>query len=206
MLKIFCYFIIVLSAFCIPLQAQSNLEYENAGSYPVTFSIWDEELGEEVEKTIFVTIIRPKTVINEQTGEAIDAKDILIGHNTAKNLSSEDLIAHAQAHAWDLRDGSPVAVVAAQVEIIDRENGFYRVIFSTEKGTATQINMIETKAPLTPQNEEYINILDVHSTVNFWSWSIGALFVILSISLGILYLGIKLEVRSITKLLYRHQK
>ena len=111
-------------------------EIDKAGTYRVKVYTLDKE-GREVEGYAMVTVTFPYTVISEENQEGIDAQDIkLTDTEQIQDLSAEELIAWGQAHAWSLSDGMPVTIAEVSVEA---EEGFYEVLYSTEKGTSVKV-------------------------------------------------------------------
>src|SRR5699024_8853237 len=82
-----------------PILDDSTLEQaEEAGTYPVEVSYVSEN-GESIKKTIYITIYFPKTEKNDVFNEAIDATDVFLNEKSFKELTDNELIQLANAHA-----------------------------------------------------------------------------------------------------------
>lgn len=131
------------------------IEQDTAGTYPVKITYIDEVTNETITKTIYMTVMYPKTVISNINGEGIDAQDIIISEKNAENMSTTDIINQAKAHAWKLEDGSEISIVSVEVEAIESNIGLYKIILSTEQGTTATIQMLKTKEQLLIADKQY---------------------------------------------------
>lgn len=139
-------FLACVGSFMVPVQAlqpstkepisQEELQYlEEAGTYPVRLQIQDGRVTEE--RIVYVTVTFPRTIVSEVYQEAIDAYDFELAQATIDELSNEQLIALARAHAWSTYDGHAIAITDVQVS--GSASG-YLVSFATELGTSITVN------------------------------------------------------------------
>lgn len=163
--------------------AEVITEIEEAGTYPVKYSYYDEATGEYVETETYVTIERVRTVINEYEGEGIDATDFVITKGTVQNLSKVELIQKARAHAWNINDGANIPIEVAAVKTINKDAGIYEVRFATAKGTATTITVLEQRESNILPTDIFIGDIGQETLIMKWRsyflWPILILFIII---------------------------
>ncbi|TLG73896.1 hypothetical protein [Culicoidibacter larvae] len=185
-------------------QLQEN--YDEAGTYPIEVSAVDKN-GTVVKKTIYVTVLFEKTVINKEVQEAIDAHDVLVESGVFRQLSNDDLIRITNAHAWQTNDGSTVPITSVLTHVIDEAAGKYQVTFATELGSAITVNVYETDKKILPVSNIYLNPEDFGIINNFQTFFFFILLLILVpiIIFVVQYYIIRREQKEVEDLLYREQ-
>ena len=83
--------------------------------------------GEELEK-------------DEKTGETITANSFSIIDIKVGKLTNAQYIAKASATAWVTSNGDKVAITQVDASKVKKENGTYKVTFSTAKGTSIEVD------------------------------------------------------------------
>jgi hypothetical protein len=175
--------------------------FEEAGTYPV--EMWfEDEKGNSVKKTMYVTVTFKNTIVSETYSEGIDAYDVYIPENTFTTLSDDELIALTNARAWDTRDGSHIPIV----KVLKSTNGkIHRTSFLTERETMVTVNIIERERQM---EEFYVreSYTSPESYINGSLWSFGlsllAMIVTPSILLFFVYFWIRHKVGFATRVLY----
>ncbi len=77
--------------------------------------------------------------IDKATGETITASDFAISRRAMKSMTKSDWIAKANATAWKTATGRKVAVTKVDHSDVAKEEGEYKVTFSTDKGTSVTV-------------------------------------------------------------------
>lgn len=197
-----------LITLCQPISiiAQS-ITFDEAGTYPVVIK---DEYGQET-KTIYVTVLFPRTQVNESEREAIDAHDISVEKGIFASLTDTELITLAKAHAWNLNDGTNIPITNVERATSQTENSWFQVTFKTARGTATTINVIELEPRQTASTSTFV---EQQFYVNFFEFVSSyemlfliSLYILLPIIiLCILYWLTNHRVKKVEQLLYRIQK
>lgn len=186
-----------------PVESTENMR--EAGTYPVVVSHKDKGTGEEKEVVVYVTVITPRTTIDEGVNEGIDASDVLVPARTMEDITDATIITLTNAHAWNLVDGSPIAIAKVELISIDDKEGVYQVKFSTEKGTATTVTILETLESNFVLDEEYINTIGLYGIISRWIWGFIISIVLLLIIIVVLYIYIRRRVKRIEETLYERK-
>lgn len=185
---------------------QSQENYDEAGTYPIEVSSTDEN-GKVISKTIYVTVLFEKTVVNKEVQEAIDAHDVLIESGLFRQLSNDDLIRITNAHAWHTDDGSTVPITSVITHVVDEASGKYQVSFATELGSTITVNVYESEKKILPVSNVYLNPENFGIINNFQTFFF---FILLLILLPIIifivqYYIIRREQKQVEDLLYREK-
>jgi hypothetical protein len=177
---------------------------ETAGTYPVTFQYQDEN-GNVVKKTVYITLMYLRTIISEEYGEGIDAYDIEIQQGMFEKLSDTDLKKLANAHAWRTDNGMEVAIVEVDRMVINKNLSKYQVTFKTANQTATTINVVETIVDETRNTlYSYFSFWDTLDI--WWIFFFVPLFMLFPVILMFYnYLKLRKEVRKAHILLYNEK-
>jgi len=209
--KVIIFFSIISLFFLLPyhlITAAINeyIEYSEimeAGTYPIT--VYDKY--NKNEKVIYITILYPRTVVNAKYHEAIDAFDAYIPQNIFYDLSDQEIINITKARAWNIEENVELKVIVKNRILKDAQSGWYSVIFTTEKGTETIVNIIEVAEDVLTINNlsnfvDFMVLNDYHTT-----WIFVTLLIILpTILLCIIKLYISYYLKYIKKLLYNNDK
>ncbi len=91
--------------------------------------------------TVKMEVKKEDPVINENAKEKISANDFYLDVDDVQHLTQQDIVARADAQAWDYETDEFVGIPHIKYEI-QAENGVYPVEFSTSKGTSITVNMI----------------------------------------------------------------
>lgn len=102
-------------------------------------TIVETKIGTSISVTMEVKEENP--VINEQAKEKMSANDFFLDIDDVNNLTEADIIARADAQAWDYEEDNFVGISHIDYEI-KAEKGVYPVTFKTNNGTSISINMI----------------------------------------------------------------
>lgn len=138
----------------------SSTSVEDVGTYPITYSYYDEETGLEKEKTVYVTLTRDKTIINQEYQEAIDANDLLVEKGVLDEVTDEELIRMTNAKAWDVRTGNSLPIVVVELKVVNEAQGIYSVFYSTQAGTSVVIYIVEMEGYFVTGKNSYMNLTD----------------------------------------------
>lgn len=184
---------------------ESTAKMREAGTYPVTVSHKDKVTGEEKEVVVYVTVITPRTTIDEGVNEGIDASDVLVPVGTMENITDAVIITLTNAHAWNLADGSSITIAKVELISIDDKEGMYQVKFSTEKGTATIVTILESLESNFVLDEEYINTIGIYGIISRWIWGFILSIMLLLAIIVILYIYIRRRVKRIEDTLYERK-
>ncbi|MDF9838263.1 cell division inhibitor SulA, partial [Breznakia sp. PFB2-8] len=114
------------------VKVTSTIE-QAVGVYEVTY---ETALGTKL--TLKVTVKDDNSIINEENQELIYAHDFDVNLTAVSKLSEADIIALAEAQAWDIVTGDSVTV-RVKVSAIQAKAGKYEVTFTTEKGTTITV-------------------------------------------------------------------
>ncbi len=93
--------------------------------------------------TVTMKVSDEKPVINEKANERMSANDFYLDVNDIKELTEADIIARADAQAWNPDTDTLISIHRVEYEISEK-NGIYPVTFSTQAGTSITANMIVT--------------------------------------------------------------
>ncbi len=99
----------------------------------------ETKAGTSISVTMHVSNEKP--VYNKEANEKISANDFYLDIADVKELTNADIIARADAQAWDPIKDEFLSISKIEYEILP-ENGTYPVTFYTHAGTNVTINMI----------------------------------------------------------------
>lgn len=102
-------------------------------------TIVETKIGTSISVNMEVKEENP--VINEAAKEKMSANDFFLDIDDVNNLTEADIIARADAQAWDYEEDAFIGINQIEYEI-KAEKGVYPVTFKTSKGTSISINMI----------------------------------------------------------------
>ncbi|MCI1959362.1 MAG: ABC transporter ATP-binding protein [Clostridia bacterium] len=117
-------------------------------------TIVETRAGTNITVTMFVS--EDNSVFNESANERMSANDIYLDISDIPELTDADIIARADAQAWNPDTDEFVSINKVEYSI-EPENGTYPVTFSTPSGTKVTSNMIvadENRIVSTEYNEE----------------------------------------------------
>ena len=115
---------------------------DESGTYFFEVYSYDEN-GKPFSEILKVTITYPNTILNREEREGIDAQDVKVEKGTITNLSNQELITLANAHAWDLDTGKLIEIETVTLSKVNDYSADYTIVFSTAKGTSIQVNAYE---------------------------------------------------------------
>ena len=91
--------------------------------------------------TVKMHVSEEKPVINEKANEKMSANDFYLDIADVKELTDTDIVARADAKAWNPETDEWISINKIEYEI-EPKNGSYPVTFSTHEGTSVTVNMI----------------------------------------------------------------
>lgn len=91
--------------------------------------------------TVNMRVSEDKPVFNTEANEKISANDFYLDVNDVEELTDADIIARADAQAWNPDTDSLISINKVEY-YIEAKNGIYPVTFSTAAGTMAAANMI----------------------------------------------------------------
>jgi hypothetical protein len=211
--RLFTVFIVIfLLAFMTPTLAEEAIpieDIERAGTYLVEVVSIDEQ-GNRHIIVVRMTIRFPRTVINLENQEGIDAHDIVIERNKVQYLDSLDLIQSAGAHAWSLIDGRSVAITTITLQEVRAAGIDYTVTFATALGTAITINIFEVDEIVLGLANNFVNFDEVQfmgfQNITDISIVIGVLILLPVLIITYLYINNKRRMEAERKLLHLNVK
>ena len=129
------------------------VEAVEAGSYPIIIS-YQNQSGETLIATVYITVYHQRTIENPIAKEAIDARDVAINPGFFTQLTDPDLVKLSNVRAWNVNDGTPIPITKIMRQTIDAKSGHYTITFETAKGTKTTINVLERQNLIVYENKE----------------------------------------------------
>lgn len=117
-------------------------------------------------KTVTMHVLGNKDVVNEKEKEKISASDFYLDLEDVKNLSFAEVIARANAQAWDF-DDEDVSISKVEYDISEKV-GTYPCTFSTSNNTSitTNIIVVEPIYNEDKENKEAVQAFDFYKTVD----------------------------------------
>lgn len=91
--------------------------------------------------TVNMHVSEDKPVFNTEANEKMSANDFYLDVNDVEELTDADIIARADAQAWNPDTDSLISINKVEYRI-EAKNGIYPVTFSTSAGTIATANMI----------------------------------------------------------------
>ncbi|MBR2802950.1 MAG: ABC transporter ATP-binding protein [Erysipelotrichaceae bacterium] len=118
-------------------------------------------------KTITLHVMDDRDVVNEAGNEKMHATDFTMDIEDVASLTSEELIARANAQAWnpDNEEDHPITSVSHEIQA---KPGKYPLTFKSAKGTeiTVSVNVVEPKFVEDKDNEIGIQAFDVYKSVD----------------------------------------
>ncbi len=99
------------------------------------------EVRRGTEITVKMHVSDEKPVFNEKNYEKMSANDFYLDIEDVESLTKADIIARADAQAWNPDTEELISINKVEYEILP-ENGTYPVTFYTPAGTSITVNMI----------------------------------------------------------------
>lgn len=117
--------------------------------------------------TVKMQVSEEKPVVNEDANEKMSANDFYLDVSDIEDLTEADIIARADAQAWDSTTEEWVSIHKINYEI-EPKNGTYPVTFSTAAGTSITINMIvkDENRVVNKEYQEEIFAVNFYKTVD----------------------------------------
>ena len=91
--------------------------------------------------TVQMRVSEDKPVVNTEANEMMSANDFYLDISDIDELTDSDIIARANAQAWDAKTEDWISINKVEYNI-EPANGTYPVTFSTQAGTMISANMI----------------------------------------------------------------
>ena len=117
--------------------------------------------------TVTMHVSEDKPVVNTEAKEKMSANDFYLDLEDIAELTEADIIARADAQAWNPDEDELISIAKVDYEI-KKENGKYPVTFSTAAGTSISINMIvkDENRVTSEENEEEIYAMNFFKKVD----------------------------------------
>ena len=117
--------------------------------------------------TVKMIVSNEKPVFNESANEKMSANDFYLDASDVSELTDSDIIARADAQAWDVESNELISINKIEYDI-KPENGTYPVSFSTSAGTKVSINMIveDENRIVNKEYQEEIFAVNFYKTVD----------------------------------------
>ena len=135
----------------------SKVEAEK-GTYDANFKTDNTTIPVQV-------IVKDGVTVNDDNKEGIGANDVSIPKSAIEGITDEMLIELAGAEAWNIEDGSKVAIVKVEHQL-KPERGKYEVTFSTAKGTSQTIIVTVTDNGSITDKDERFTANDIYISVD----------------------------------------
>lgn len=103
------------------------------GTYPVTVTY--EENGLTLERTIYVTVTGPNTLVVEENQVAFDIQAFELKDSEVSLLTKEKILAKTKARAWSTETGESLAIQRINYREILPQEGTYPVYFTAGDAT-----------------------------------------------------------------------
>ncbi len=117
--------------------------------------------------TVKMTVSDEKPVVNEDANERMNANDFYLDISDIPELTDADIIARADAQAWNPETGTLISISKVEYTI-EAKNGIYPVTFTTQAGTSVTSKMIVMDENRIVSNEyqEEIFAVNIFKTVD----------------------------------------
>jgi spermidine/putrescine ABC transporter ATP-binding subunit len=89
-------------------------------------------------KTVKMHVLADHDITNEAAGEKMSANDFNVDSEDVGSLTDADLIARANAQAWNSVDEADLSITSVESHLEDKP-GIYDVTFATESGTSVSV-------------------------------------------------------------------
>lgn len=119
-----------IKAQCIPVEIQAKPKNEK-----------------KLSKNICLTVVGPKTEINIENHEVIDAQDATVQSSFVDNATDADLIVVSKARAWIQETGEAIPITQVNRRKVqhDDTHTVFEIKYSTQKGTSIIVYIIESQ-------------------------------------------------------------
>lgn len=107
--------------------------------------------------TVTMTIYDKQPIFNQEAEEYISANSFYVDIQEVENLSDDEVIARADAQAWDAKDEELISLAHVEYDV-KPEEGTYPLIFETNKGTQIQVAIIVVKQKYVLDKKRQIGI------------------------------------------------
>lgn len=111
--------------------------------------------------TVNMRVSEDKPVFNTEANEKMSANDFYLDVSDVEELTDADIIARADAQAWNPDTDSLISIYKVEYRI-EAKNGIYPVTFSTSAGTIATANMIVREENRIVSNEYQEEIFAVN--------------------------------------------
>ncbi len=111
--------------------------------------------------TVIMTVSKDRPVFNTEANEKMSANDFYLDVNDVEELTDAEIIARADAQAWDPDEDVLISINKVEYRI-EAKNGIYPVTFSTASGTIATANMIVRDENRIVSNEHQEEIFAVN--------------------------------------------
>ena len=125
------------------------------------------ETKKGVSKTIKLHVLEDKDIFNGEANEKMHATEFTMDIEDVETLSDADIIARANAQAWDATTEEDISITTVESNI-KNEVGKYDVTFKTEKGSniAIKVNVVNPRVNKDKEENIGIQAFDVYKSVD----------------------------------------
>jgi len=118
-------------------------------------------------KTITLHVLEDKDTFNEEVNEKMHANDFTMDIEDVDEVNSGDLIARANAQAWNAETEEDILISEVEREILAKP-GKYPITFKTDKGTQIKVHVQVVKPKVAEDDDSGIGIqaFDVYKSVD----------------------------------------
>lgn len=118
-------------------------------------------------KTVTMHVLKDRDVLNEEAKEKLQASDFTMDLEDVESLNNTEIIARANAQAWNSEDESDIGIKEV-ISAIKPEKGKYPVTFKTAKNTEITIMVTVLDEEYTEDKKSNIGIqaFDFNKTVD----------------------------------------
>ncbi|MFV0552419.1 MAG: ABC transporter ATP-binding protein [Anaerorhabdus sp.] len=117
-------------------------------------------------KTVTMHVLGNRDIVNEEEKEKISASDFTMDLEDVPNLTNGDVIARANAQAWNFDDED--LSISKVIYDVKEEKGVYPCTFETSNGTSVtiKITVVEPIFTADANKEEAVQAFDFYKTVD----------------------------------------
>lgn len=118
-------------------------------------------------KTVTMHVLAARDIFNEDAKEKLSASDFTMDLEDVSEISNSEIIARANAQAWNSEDESDIGIKEV-IHSIEEKPGKYPVTFKTNQGTeiTIQVSVIEPKFIEDKNSNIGIQAFDFYKTVD----------------------------------------
>ena len=118
-------------------------------------------------KTVTMHVLDDRDVFNQDQNEKMHANDFTMDLEDVKDITDEEIVARANAQAWDSINDEDISISAVEYDIEERP-GKYPVTFKTHNGTliTVHVNVVEPKYVEDKASNIGITAFDFYKTVD----------------------------------------